>query len=421
MSAPDRVFEVIRGCRICGSANLLPVIELGETPLADRLLTRAELDAAEIRIPLTAIFCPKCGLLQLRETVRPGFLFDERYPYYSSISPSLRAHFESYAGRLIPCLGESAFVVEAASNDGCLLRHFMEAGMRCLGIDPSTGPADEAERAGIPVLRAFFDEALAEEIRKTRGPCNLFLANNVLAHVADIHGFVRGIRHLLADGGTAVFEVPHVVPLIENLEFDTIYHEHLCYFSLRSLDTLFAGHGLSLCDAEPFAIHGGSLRLTVRRAGEPTRRLRHLIEAEEVRGALEPAYYRDFSARVEGLRARLREVLASCRAEGRIAGYGAAAKACTLLHHCGIDGRLLDHVADLNPHKHGLFMPGNHLPIVPVERLRDEPPAFILLLAWNFAEEILAQLADLEDSGTRIIIPVPEPKLVAPSGKGLAA
>jgi SAM-dependent methyltransferase len=330
MSPDDAIFENIERCRLCGSIRLQTIIALGDSPLADQLITRADLERPQHRAPLTVVFCPNCSLLQLRETVRPDLLFNERYPYHSSVSPSLRSHFEAYANRLIPTLRDGAFVVEAGSNDGCLLKHFAAAGARCLGVDPAQGPASVARHAGIPTERAFFGEALAQEIRQAHGPCDLFLANNVLAHATDLHGFVRGIGRLLADGGTAMIEVPHVVPLIEGLEFDTIYHQHLCYFSLASLDTLFSLHGLALCDAEPFPINGGSLRLTVRRAGEPSRRLLHQMEDERARGAPEPAYYRDFAKRVSALRDRLLDVLASCRAKGPVAGYGAAAKACTL-------------------------------------------------------------------------------------------
>ncbi len=412
MNPDDAIFERIERCRLCGSTRLQDVIDLGHSPLADQLLRPADLGRPEHRVPLAVAFCPDCSLLQLRETVRPGLLFNERYPYHSSVSPSLRSHFEAYANRLIPSLRDGAFVVEAGSNDGCLLKHFAAAGARCLGIDPAQGPDSVARRAGIPTERAFFGEALAREIRGAHGPCDLFLANNVLAHVADLHGFVRGIGHLLNDGGTAVLEVPHVVPLVEGLEFDTVYHQHLCYFSLASLDTLFSRHGLALCDAEPLPVNGGSLRLTIRRAGEPSRRLNLQIEDETARGALGSAYYRDFAKRVSALRERLLDTLASCRASGSIAAYGAAAKACTLLHYCGIDRNLIDYVVDLNPHKHGLFMPGNRLPILPVERLREDPPAFLLILAWNLAEEIMAQLADLAAAGTRFIIPIPEPRIL---------
>lgn len=411
-------YREIDACRACGSSGLEPIIAFGALPLADRLVSAEESVGEEPRVPLTAVFCPDCALLQVRETVRRELLFNERYPYYSSVSPALREHFSAYAAGLLPELAAGSFVVEAASNDGCLLGHFAAAGMRCLGVEPSAGPAGEAERAGLPTMRAFFDRGVAREILAAHGPCDLFLANNVLAHVADLEGFVRGMRLLLRDGGEAVLEVPHVVSLVEGLEFDTIYHQHLCYFSLRALERLFARHGLALCDALPVPIHGGSLRLTVRHAGERSRRLDELLRDEGARGACDAAYYRAFAARVEILRDRLAALLGQCRATGRIAGYGAAAKACTMLNYCGIDDRLLDYVADLNPRKHGLRMGGNRLPIVPVGRLREEPPEFVLLLAWNFAGEIMAQLGDLALRGTRFIIPVPEPRIVGPMDGG---
>jgi SAM-dependent methyltransferase len=407
--------EIIQACRACGGTDLHAVLDLGNTPLADRLLTGAMLDQPEPIYPLSVCMCATCSLMQIAETVAPEQLFCEDYPYYSSFSPALLEHSRQNAEELIATrqLGADSLVVELASNDGYMLKNFQAAGIPVLGIDPAEGPANTARSAGIETMCTFFTRDLAQLLRDDGKTADVIIANNVLAHVPDLNGFVAGIATLLKDDGVAVIECPYVRDLIDHCEFDTIYHEHLCYFSVTALSRLFARHGLSLNHVKRLTIHGGSLRLFVEKTGPVGPVVEQLLAEERELGMAQPGYYKDFAKRVDHIHRELPAMLRGFRSAGkRIAAYGAAAKGATLINSCNIGTDLVEYVVDRNTHKQGCHMPGMHQPIFPVERLVETMPDYVLLLAWNFADEIAEQQAEYLQRGGTFIKPVPTPTLI---------
>ena len=392
------------------------IAEDAQTDIGSRNVTSDQLDQPEPHYPLELASCGVCRLIQITESVPPETMFRE-YAYFSSVSDAFVEHARQVANRLAAERGldGSSLVLEVASNDGYLLQHYARAGIPVLGIDPARNIAEAATVRGIPTMPEFFGLELARQLRSEGRLADVVHANNVLAHVPDLHGVVTGIAHILKPGGIAVIETPYVRDMVERLEFDTIYHEHLFYFSLSAMRDVFARDGLAIVDVERIPMHGGSLRVfaTHDGAAETTLAVDALLAEEAELGVSTAAYYRDFAERVDTLRVELKGLLAELKADGhRIAAYGAAAKGAILLNAFGIGRETIAFVADRSPHKQERYMPGVHLPIAPPERLLQEMPEETLLLAWNFADEILAQQASYRQRGGRFIIPIPKPIVV---------
>jgi SAM-dependent methyltransferase len=401
-------------CRCCGGTALLPVLDLGAMPLADRMLAAGAEDVDPV-YPLAVVFCSDCSLVQLTCAVAADELFCEDYPYYSSFSPHLLAHAREHAESLMAkhSLDTGSFVVEVASNDGYLLKNFVEHGISVLGIDPAEGPVKAAREIGVPTVHDFFDEESADRIRMAHGRADVVIANNVLAHVPDQRAFMSAIGTLLKPDGVASIEVPYLRDLVEKCEFDTIYHEHFCYFSVTALKALMEASGLHLQDVARVSIHGGSLRLKVGHDDICSDFARQLLAEERETGMDRIGYFDDFAARVFQLREDLLKTVRDLRAQGcRIAAYGAAAKGSTMINFVGLGPDLIDYVVDRNHHKHGRRMPGQRLPILPPEHLMEDRPDLVLILAWNFADEIIVQQQAYRAGGGRFIVPVPHVQII---------
>jgi len=402
-------------CRICGHTALEEILHLGQSPLANAFLASPAEFAAERRFPLDLYFCDRCGLLQLLDVVNPELLF-RHYVYMTGISTTIAHHNREYASTLVEMLGltPNDLVVEIASNDGSLLKCFQALGVRILGVEPATNIAARATADGVETVNEFFSNALAESLAASRQPARVIAANNVLAHVDDPADFLRGCRRLLADDGLITIEVPYVRALLERIEYDTVYHEHLSYFSVTSMLRLAERANLRAARIDRLPVHGGSLRVYLSRTPGPHDAGALEIEREEraAGGAANLERHRQLARDTERHRRELRGLLEDLRAQGKkVAGYGAPAKGNTLLNYCDIDTSLMRYTADKNPLKVGLFTPGMHIPVREVSVIEQDRPDYLLVLAWNFADEVMEQQAAHRARGGRFIIPIPGPKI----------
>ena len=401
-------------CRFCETPLEQVFVDLGMSPLCESFLPSDQLDQMEPFYPLQVYVCGNCFLVQLREYVAPERIFSD-YAYFSSYSDSWLAHAKMYTDRMIERfgIGEKSFVVELASNDGYLLQYFVEKGVPVLGIEPAANVAAVAVKKGVPSLVKFFGRETARKLAAAGKQADLLLGNNVLAQVPDVNDFVAGMRILLKPNGVITMEFPHLQRLMEENQFDTIYHEHFSYFSFVTAEKIFAAHGITLFDVEELPTHGGSLRIYGRHAEDSSKavsgRVTELRAREEAAGTTRLEPYSRFTEQVKETKRKLLEFLIAAKRSGKkIAGYGAPGKGNTLLNYCAIRTDFLDYTVDRNPHKHGRFLPGTHVPIFPPDRIRETKPDFLLILPWNLKDEIIKQNAFIREWGGKFVVPIPE-------------
>lgn len=404
-------------CRCCEEERIQPFISLGPTPLANSFLRSPAEFETETFFPLDVYFCEGCSLVQLADVVDPNILF-RNYIYVTGTASTVVSHNLEYAQTVVDFLGlnEDDLVVEVASNNGSLLACFRDLGVKVLGVEPAENIAAIANADGIKTVNRFFNSAAAREIRRAHGPARAVIGNNVLAHVDDPGDFLTGCELLLADDGMVMIEVPYLEEFVKLGEFDTVYHEHLSYFSITSLMQLCNSAGLSIVRVQKLPIHGGSIRIyAAKRAKLPSHAENVIRKAEEEdRSGLNAIEtFRSFADKARNTRDTLLSLLERLKAERRsVAAYGAPAKGNTLLNYCGIDSSLIDFTVDKNPMKVGLYTPGTHIPILPVSAVIERQPDYLLILAWNFADEIMRQQNEFRIRGGKFIIPIPEPRIV---------
>lgn len=401
-------------CRHCSAPLTHTFLDLSFAPASNAYRSADDLQRPETHYPLKVMVCDACWLVQTEDYAQAEELFNPDYAYFSSTSSSWLAHAQRYSQRMVTELGLGAdsLVIEVASNDGYLLRNFVAAGIPCLGIEPTAGTAEAAQSLGIPVLREFFGERLGRRLAVQGRRADLIVGNNVYAHVPDINDFTRGLRHALKPGGTITLEFPHLMRLIEQTQFDTVYHEHFSYLSLGVVCRIFEACGLRVWHVEELPTHGGSLRVHGGHADDPrtaTSNLRDVLAEETTRGLFELATYAAFQARADRVKDDLLDFLIQRKRAGqRVAAYGAAAKGNTLLNYAGVKPDLLSFVCDAAPSKQGRFMPGSHVPILPPSALSQRRPDFVLILPWNIASEVRSQQAVVRSWGGRFVVAVPE-------------
>lgn len=406
-----------RSCLFCKAPLRTTFVDLGMHPLCESYVSEDKLDAMESFYPLHVYVCEQCFLVQLNEYVSPADIFTE-YAYFSSYADSWVQHAKRYTEMIAERLKLTAksFVVELASNDGYLLQHFVAKGIPALGVEPAVNIAEVARKKNVPTLVKFFGRSTAKELVAERGKADLVLGNNVLAQVPDINDFVGGIKILLSSRGTVTIEFPHLMRLMQENQFDTIYHEHFFYFSLMSAERVFAAHGLTLFDVEELPTHGGSIRIYGRHADDETQpvteRYRELMRREKAIGFDRLETYALFGEQVKETKRKLLEFLIEAKRKGKtIAGYGAPGKGNTLLNYCGIRGDFIDFTVDRNTYKQGKYLPGTHIPIFAPEKIKETKPDYVLILPWNFKDEIMGQVGYIREWGGQFVVPIPEVRI----------
>jgi hypothetical protein len=404
-------------CRFCGEPLRFSLVDLGMSPLCESFLSLDQVNQMEPFYPLHVYVCEKCYLAQLEEYVSPEHIFTE-YAYFSSYAVTWLQHAENYTHMMIERfkLNNDSFVVEVASNDGYLLQYFVQKNIPVLGIEPAKNVAKVAVEKGVPTLTEFFGVKLAQQLCDEGKQADLIAGNNVLAQVPDLNDFVAGMKVLLKATGVITIEFPHLMRLMEENQFDTIYHEHFSYFSFITAEKIFAAHGITLFDVEELSTHGGSLRIYGRHSEYETlpvtERAKEMHEREINAGFTKMDHYSAFGEQVKETKRKLLEFLIDVKRAGKsIAGYGAPGKGNTLLNYCGIRTDFLDYTVDRNPYKHGKFLPGTHIPIYPPEKLKETKPDYVMILPWNFKDEIMSQMAGIREWGGRFVVPIPEVKI----------
>jgi 2-polyprenyl-3-methyl-5-hydroxy-6-metoxy-1,4-benzoquinol methylase len=406
-------------CRLCGAPLQLSFADLGMSPPSNAFLKVDQLDRMERFYPLHARVCEKCFLVQLEQFETPDQIFGEDYAYFSSYSDSWLAHAKDYVEMMAKrfVLGEQSLVVEIASNDGYLLQYFVAKGIPVLGIEPAANCAAVAEKRGVPTLVRFFGTRTSGELAAQGRKADLLLGNNVLAHVPDLNDFVAGLALALKPGGVVTMEFPHLLRLMQESQFDTIYHEHYSYISFFVAERVFAAHGLTLFDVEELPTHGGSMRIYARHAANAvlpvSAKVAELRAREQAAGLQRADSYRSFAEQVKAAKRSLLKFLIGAKEAGkRVAGYGAPAKGNTLLNYCGVRSDLLEYTVDRSPHKQGRFLPGVHIPVYAPQRIFQERPDYVLILPWNLKDEIVAQMAGIRAWGGRFVVPIPETRVL---------
>ena len=402
-------------CRFCGSALERTFADLGMSPVSNAFLKREQLNLRESFYPLHAYVCGECLLVQLEQFESPEAIFNDDYAYFSSYSDSWLKHAKAYADEMVRRFGfgPSSFVVEIASNDGYLLQYFLEKKIPVLGVEPSSNVAEAARKKGIDTLLKFFGVDTAKELAAAGRQADLLLGNNVLAHVPDLNDFVAGMKILLKPGGVITMEFPHLLRLMRENQFDTIYHEHFSYFSLLTVKQVFARHGLTLFDVQSLSTHGGSLRIFARHSEDGSKRVASAVEdflkEERAAGLDNPFTYDEFAEKVRRTKRKFLQFLIQAKESGKsIVAYGAPAKGNTLLNYCGVRADFIDYAVDRSPHKQGMFLPGTHIPIHAPDRIFETKPDYLLILPWNLQEEIIAQMSGIRAWGGEFVVPIPE-------------